>query len=241
MNFQELKAWKNETFRHKVRWSSAEMRQMAWKSVMKNYKNCVIVSLALGIACYWMYYLYNPGLILTSGFSGWRKGLSVKNIIALVFLALNIFVLGPLEVGCRRFYVENEWGEKPDFHELTFVFHSGYYWNVVKVMLVRNFVIYLGCLLLVVPGVYFMYRYKLVPYLLAEQPGMKLSDATTISSEMMNGQKWDAFLLDLSFWPYIIGAMLTWGIVGVLVGWPYRHAANAELYLELIDLRYRRT
>ena len=237
-DLSEMKTWNRNTFRHKTSWNQAELKAAAWKYLLPNYKWCVVVSLILGIITQWLYYLYNPGLLLSMGLIRWIARVPKMSLVAVIFIILGILVFGPLEVGCRQFYLANSEGKKPNAKGLLFIFKSGYYGNVMTVMLVRNALIYLGTLLLVIPGFYLYYRYLLVPYLLAEQPGMKLQDAMDISTHMMEGQKWDAFLLDLSFWPFLLMSMLTYGIAGALFGWPYRHAANCELYRELVLERY---
>ena len=62
-------------------------------------------------------------------------------------------------------------------------------------------------------------------------PGM------TRSSELMNGQKMNAFILDLSFIGWEILSAITAGIVGIFWVNPYVFATDAELYLELSDTR----
>lgn len=237
-DLSEIKTWNRNTFRHKTSWNQTELKNAAWKCLLPNYKWCLLVSLVLGLITQWLYYLYNPGLLLSMGIVRWIARVPKMSLAAVVIIILGIFLFGPLEVGCRQFYMENAEGKKPTAHGLLFIFQSGYYKNVMIIMLIRNALIYLGTLLLIAPGFYLYYRYLLVPYLLAEQPGMKLKDAMDISSRMMEGQKWDAFLLDLSFWPFLIMSMLTWGIAGALIGWPYRHAAGTELYRELVLERY---
>ena len=59
----------------------------------------------------------------------------------------------------------------------------------------------------------------------------------TISRDTMKGKKWYAFLVDLSFWPWILGSLVTGGLAGVVYGWPLRHSTHAELYLTIINSR----
>ena len=97
----------------------------------------------------------------------------------------------------------------------------------------------LWSLLLVIPGIIKSYEYRMVPYLLAEYPEMRRKDVFQKSKEMMYGQKWKAFLLDWSlfFWDYL--SILTFGLAGIFFVYPYEHAVNAELYLELKRQEYR--
>lgn len=76
------------------------------------------------------------------------------------------------------------------------------------------------------------YQYLLVPYIVAENPGMGARAAINLSSEMMLGFKVQAFVLELSFigW-YFLGALCCG--IGVLFVNPYYHAAETLLYEEL--------
>ena len=47
---------------------------------------------------------------------------------------------------------------------------------------------------------------------------------------MMHGKKWKAFLLDLSFLPWNILDVCTFGLVGILFGNPYKSVTDAEFY-----------
>ena len=47
---------------------------------------------------------------------------------------------------------------------------------------------------------------------------------------MMDGQKWNTFVLDLSFIGWHLLSVITLGIVGVFYGAPYQHMTNAALY-----------
>ena len=72
----------------------------------------------------------------------------------------------------------------------------------------------------------------MVPYILAENPGMGSGRAIQISNEMTMGEKWDIFVLDLSFIGWYILGSLALG-VGVFFVQPYYDATNAELYMKL--------
>ena len=50
---------------------------------------------------------------------------------------------------------------------------------------------------------------------------------------MMKGNKWDTFILDLSFIGWHILSTITFGLVGIFHVNPYVQATNAELYAVL--------
>ncbi|MFW5787658.1 MAG: DUF975 family protein, partial [Halanaerobiales bacterium] len=74
--------------------------------------------------------------------------------------------------------------------------------------------------------------YKMVPYILADNPDIGASRAIELSNSMTDGEKWEMFFLDLSFIGWFLLGVLTFGI-----GWffvqPYYDATYGELYLIL--------
>lgn len=155
-------------------------------------------------------------------------GLSVGFVISVAFTAL---LKQPLEVGCRRFYLE---GTQLRFNlgEMGYAFGSGRYQNIVLAMFVRQVLVGLASLLLVIPGVILGYAYAMVPYLLSENPSLPYDRALQLSREMTKGHKLDMWVLDLSFLGWLLLGSLLCG-VGVLFVQPYVHATHAQLYLAL--------
>ena len=150
-------------------------------------------------------------------------------ILGSIFILLKIFVGNVLEVGARGFYIENLYSA-PSVGKILAPFRSGQYWNIVKIMFFRDLFIFLWTLLFVIPGIVKSYEYKMIPYLLAENPGMSKQEAFDRTREMMYGQKGNAFVLDLSFLPWLFLNAFTFNILGILYLKPYMDATQAELY-----------
>ena len=154
----------------------------------------------------------------------------VALIVALIGGLFKILLVNPLEVGCRTFFVRN--AEEPAaLGEIGNGFHP--YWRNVGAMLLRNVFIALWTMLLIVPGIIKHYAYRMVPYILADDPEISGKDAITLSRQMMDGQKWNAFMLDLSFIGWILLSCVTLGLAGVFYVNPYMAATSAELYRTL--------
>lgn len=148
-------------------------------------------------------------------------------------LVLKLLLINPLQVGCRKFFFVNACSPDAGPALMGDAFKNGYYGNTVVAMLLRDLYVFLWTLLLVVPGIIKAYEYRLVPYLMAEYPEMHYREALDKSRMMMEGEKWNAFVLDLSFIGWSILSALTGGLVGIFWTNPYRYAADAELYLTL--------
>lgn len=152
-------------------------------------------------------------------------------IVVAAAIAVDVFLLNPILVGISRFMLKGVDGTT-NISELGYTFDHNYK-NGMKTMFFRDLYIALWSLLFIIPGIYKAYQYRMVPYILAENPDMPYKDVLQMSKDMMNGQKWKAFVLDLSFilW-HILGA-ITCGIAEILYVAPYVYLTNAAFYRRL--------
>lgn len=144
----------------------------------------------------------------------------------------SIFITNPIRVGHNRFYLQNR-GGKAELAALFSAFKPGYM-NVVKVLFVKNLYIFLWSLLFIIPGIVKSIEYIAVEYILAENPDMDLERALEISRAMTAGEKWEIFVLGLSFIGWGLLSLMACGI-GFLFLAPYIQATFAELYSALRD------
>ena len=73
----------------------------------------------------------------------------------------------------------------------------------------------------------------MVEFISADNPEMSATEVITKSRDMMRGNKWKAFVLDLSFIGWLILTGITAGILGIFYVYPYMYQTDAELYLAL--------
>ena len=106
--------------------------------------------------------------------------------------------------------------------------------HAARVLLLQDVALLLWTLLLVVPGFVKAYEWRLVPFLLADDPLLSWRDAARTSGERMRGHKLDAFLLDLSFAGWWILGGLTFGALNLLFTVPYYGLTLAGLYETLV-------
>jgi uncharacterized membrane protein len=149
-------------------------------------------------------------------------------IILIVAAVIDVFVFNPLQIGCNRFFVRNL-HEKAQVGNLGFSFDTDYL-NAVKIMFFKDLYTILWTLLFVIPGIVKSYEYRLIPYILAENPNMSQAQVFEISRGMMRGNKLKAFVLDLSFIGWHILGAITCGIFEVFYVAPYQYATNAAFY-----------
>ena len=145
-----------------------------------------------------------------------------------VGIALSVFILLPIEVGGRRYFTSNL-SRPARAQELLWAFDSNYM-NIVKVMFLRDLKILGWTLLFIVPGIVKSYEYRMIPYLIAENPALTSEEVTAESRKMMDGNKWGAFVLDLSFIGWDILSAMTLGLVGVFYSNPYHYSTTSALF-----------
>ena len=167
---------------------------------------------------------------------GWMATLAIFGITFIIIFILimtaviliDVFICNPVEVGCKRYFLRNL-NEKAQVGNIGYAFDNNYK-NITKTMFFRDLYTVLWTLLLIIPGIVKSYEYQMIPYLLAENPQMTKEQAFAESKRMMTGQKWRAFVLDLSFIGWNILSALTLGILGIFYVQPYMDATHAALY-----------
>ncbi|MCI8993191.1 MAG: DUF975 family protein [Eubacterium sp.] len=156
---------------------------------------------------------------------------TVSVVVVIVIIIFDVFVFNPLEVGGRKYFI----GALRGHHEIGsfgFVFDNCYI-NVVKTMFFRDLFTFLWSLLFVIPGIVKSYEYRMIPYIMAENPSLSTEEVFGLSRQMMNGNKWNVFVFDLSFIGWALLSIITFGIVQLFYTGPYYELACAELYEQI--------
>ena len=219
-------------------WNRAELKMRGNMAFKKNYVSAVVVALLMGIfgtvsgessarrvsenSDIYSGNLFNVGMI-----TGLLAG--IATVVILIVLVAKVFVGNLLKMGGYRFFILNQTAQ-PGIGTLLDGFRSGHYVNIVLTMFLRDLFTALWSLLLVVPGIVKHYEYLMVPYIIAENPAMDYKEAFQISKQMMDGEKMEAFIMDLSFLGWDILTVITCGMVGIFYASPYKQATFAELY-----------
>ncbi len=180
-------------------------------------------------------------------------------IVALVIgCAWSFFVSSPAQIGQSRFFIATREQQNPvDFSYALYGFKYNYlkqawaYFSTQLVIMLWSLIgfipmvvgliltavtkqqgwmalsaLVLPCL---IPAIIKEYQYKMVPFILANNSGITGKRARELSTSMTNGNKWNLFVLDLSFIGWILLGCLACGI-GVLFVLPYINASYAEAY-----------
>lgn len=154
--------------------------------------------------------------------------------IALLF-AVAFFLLGSIvEVGYARFNMNLIDGKYAGLDDLFAYFRN---WKtLVAANFLRSLYVFVWSLLCVIPGIIASYSYAMVPYIMADNPEMKASEALEASKKMMDGNKMRLFCLTFSFIGWAILCVFTCGIGGIVLT-PYVEATMADFYREISGTR----
>ena len=219
-------------------WNRAELKMRGNMAFKKNYVSAVVVALLMGIfgtvsgessarrvsenSDIYSGNLFNVGMI-----TGLLAG--IATVVILIVLVAKVFVGNLLKMGGYRFFILNQTAQ-PGIGTLLDGFRSGHYVNIVLTMFLRDLFTTLWSLLLVVPGIVKHYEYLMVPYIIAENPAMDYKEAFQISKQMMDGEKMEAFIMDLSFLGWYLLSAVTCGLHAIFYVNPYVQASFAEMY-----------
>lgn len=138
------------------------------------------------------------------------------------------FILGgPVQLGYSRFLLKMHDGENAETRDLFSQFDR--FGDGFCLRLLRGIFIALWTMLFIIPGIVKSYSYSMAHFILLENPGMTATEAITASKSLMDGHKFDLFILDLSFLGWALLSALTLGIGNLWLN-PYTNAAHAAFY-----------
>lgn len=229
-------------------WTRRQLKERAKADVSRSYWGLVLMSLIVSI-------IDGSGEGFSTGYSSARRDtgksrLALNNvdwdlfftimfivlvitlIAILVGLAFKAFLLNPLRVGATRYFIEAARGEKKagDIGLIGYAFGSGRYKNTVKTMFLMDLYVFLWSLLFLIPGIIKSYEYAMIPYILAERPDLETEEVFALSRRMMMGEKFDVFILGLSFIGWMFIVLFSFGLAAVFYVGPYMNMTSAELY-----------
>lgn len=217
-------------------WTNEQLKEKARANLNRNYWPLVLAGL--------MYTLAAGGFSVATSTSSTRSSIQDAGsfgamITAMIFailavsslfsIALNICVFNPLLIGVDKYFVACQKEEKPELNTFAFGFKNCY-GKIVLTMFLQDLFIFLWSLLFIIPGIYKSLEWMLVPYILTENPGMDAKEARQKSAELMDGNKWKAFVLGLTFIGWILLSGLTCGILSIFYVTPYMQLTYGELY-----------
>nr|WP_312578353.1 DUF975 family protein [Sedimentibacter sp.] len=227
-------------------WTREELKTRA-KSVLKdNYWKALLISIVITLSSVngdQINYNINDHRVSFEGLPGYifnritdytfdsRDFFIIAIGLVLSTIAFRILIGFSLEVGGRKYFIQS--ARRMDNKKcFTFAFIGQNYTHIIAAMIRKAIYNFLWTLLLIIPGIIKHYEYRMVPYILADNPNIGSKESIKLSMDMTEGHKFNMFVLDLSFIGWIILGALALG-VGIYFVNPYIFATEAELYLVL--------
>jgi uncharacterized membrane protein len=160
---------------------------------------------------------------LPAGSGQFGDGFGILGILA---IAYGILILGPIEYGVAFAYLKAARGDKLKIKDIFGAFQN--YWNAVLANLLVDVIIFIGLILLIVPGIIFACKLAFTPYLVVDRK-MEVIEAVKESWRMTGGHAWKVFLIFLLAIPIGIAGLIVFG-VGIIVAIMWVSLAVASLY-----------
>ena len=157
------------------------------------------------------------------------EAMAMVLIAALLTFFLRFFVLNVIAIGQYRYVMETRFSRDVPWRRMLAPFHLRNLLNILRVMVCYHLALTLWALTVV--GIYKIYQYGQVPYLVAENPQITWREAKRLSTRMTDGYKWKLFVAQLSYLHIILLRLVP--VVGLLVAVPLHEELNAELYFTL--------
>ena len=149
-----------------------------------------------------------------------------------IMAAFWFFISNLLRVGQSRFFMEATFYDQTSSKRLLLPISVKRWLKSCTVMFFATSYQYLWNLT-IVGGLIKMQSYRMVPYIVAENPNVTHKEAITLSRKMMDGYKWQAFKMDLSFVGWDILGIATAGLVSIFYVNPYQTATEAQMYFAI--------
>ena len=165
---------------------------------------------------------------------------SVSSIISvilsfIIYFSFWLFFVNIFKIISRRIFLEGRIYKKIAIKDSLFLIRVKKWFNSTKVMF-RVFIYQFLWNLTIVGGIIKRYSYYMVPYIMAEDPSIKSKDAIKLSRDMMNGHKFECFVLELSFIGWEILGVLTFGLLDIFFTNSYQVTTFSEYYYDLRKL-----
>ena len=172
--------------------------------------------------------IVNNTVMSLAGSSEWGQTIAIA-VSSLVSAIYWVLITNTFAVILRRLFMEMRvYEEVPPYRALYL--HSAHCWGRTSLAQLRAAVQLALWWLTIVGGVIKTFSYYLCSFILAENPTMKGKDAIALSRKMMNGHKWECFLMELSFVPWHLLSMATFGLTDLFYASAYITATRCEFY-----------
>lgn len=146
-----------------------------------------------------------------------------------------LFVQQTYRVVMMRMLLEGRTYDKLPVSRFLYPITTRKWLSMAKVMLLENVFLFLWTFTII--GAFIKpYSYRMVPYIVAENPNIGAREAISLSRRMMKGHKWECFVADLSFLGWWLLNLFTLGLSGIFYSNGYNAAFFVEYYVHVRGL-----
>lgn len=160
-------------------------------------------------------------------------GVSIAVLVILslaVYIFVWLFIQETYRIVMARMLLEGRSYNKLPAGRFFYPIHTRKWPRMAWTMFVENVFLFLWSLTIV--GFFIkQYSYRMVPYIVAENPNIEALDAIRLSRRMMKGHKWECFVADCSFLGWYLLNLITFGLSGIFYSNGYNAAFFAEYYV----------
>lgn len=157
---------------------------------------------------------------------------TILAIISLIWGILTLVIGGAMTLGYYQFH--QNIARKQEAEINTLFVHKDKLWHGFRINFWQILYAMLWMSCFIIPGIMAAYSYSMAHYIANDHPEMTAREAITASKEMMQGQRWRLFCLDISFIGWELLSIFTLGLGSYAVA-PYAETARAFFYQDLCD------
>lgn len=197
-----------------------ELKEWAKEKIKGNLWN-IIIGLLITIAI---------SVMFSMGYAIIQKIFGASSFIAYIVEIIIDILLIPLNVGLYSYIVE--FIKNDNFNQNLIFEPYERTLNVIGASLLVSLLVMAGCICFIIPGIYLAFSYAMVPYLIATRKDLTITETLELSRKMMDGHKFDYFVLSISFIGWIILVPFTLGIILIWL-YPYMMTTTTKFFMDI--------
>ncbi len=211
------------------------------KSMLKgNWKTAMLLCLSLYVILF-LNYLFNISVrssISSSNDISFGMLFNGHTLLSIFTSAITTFAVVAVSYGFLD-WIRTKQAPSEPLVETIQTFTKKYFVSTLVLFIIQGIFIILWYLLLIIPGIIKAYAYSQTYFVYKTkvdngETDISFLDCITKSRELMNGHKWDFFVLEISFVGWFLLSIVTLGI-GFIWLIPYYYGVRANFYYSLFE------
>jgi len=191
-------------------------------------------ALQYGWKTFWEHWLFILAILLVSFVISWffsflsSAGDSrvIQGILSIVSIVVQILI----SIGIITVFLKLAKGETVSWNDM--INNRKRFLPFFGASILYQIIVFIGLILLIVPGIYFAIKYQFAKYVIIDNPKSSIKEAFAQSSAMTKDVKWRLFGLMFAFFGVALLGLIALG-VGLLVAIPTITIAHASIFYVL--------